>query len=65
MKEDDKKMAAISPKVSYGTFDLQAVLTLPYAGDCQIYYKRKLSLFNLTIFNSTLLFVRRALLFVG
>lgn len=53
MKEDHKNMAAITPKISYGTFDLQAMLTLPYAGDCQIYYKRQLSLFNFTIFNST------------
>lgn len=32
--------------MNYGTFDVQVVLTLPYAVDCQIYYKRKLSLFN-------------------
>lgn len=36
----------------YVSFDLQAVLTLPFAGDCQIYYKRKLSLYNFNIFDS-------------
>ncbi|CAH1110537.1 unnamed protein product [Psylliodes chrysocephalus] len=51
MKENDKKASKNDSKISYGTFDLQAVLTLPYAGDCQIYYKRKLSLFNFTVFD--------------
>lgn len=34
------------------TFDLQAVLSVPFAGDAQIYYKRKLSVYNFTIFDS-------------
>lgn len=41
-------MVAISPKVSYDRFDLQAVLTFPYAGNYQVYHKWKLSLFNST-----------------
>lgn len=31
----------------YGSFDLEAVLTLPYAGDGPIYFKRKLSLYTI------------------
>lgn len=34
------------------TFDLQAVLMVPFAGDCKIYYKRKLSVYNFTILDS-------------
>lgn len=52
MKLQDAKAAENNPKMIYGSFDLQAVLTLPFSGDCQIYYKRKLSLFNFTIFDS-------------
>jgi len=40
------------PDTLYGTFDLEAVLQLPYAGDGKIYYSRKLSLLNFTIFDS-------------
>lgn len=52
MKEADALSAKGNPKILYGSFDLQAVLTLPFAGDCQIYYTRKLSVFNFCIFDS-------------
>lgn len=53
MKSNDKQYAKANPKsVIYATFDLQAVLTLPYAGDGKIYYSRKLSVLNFTIFDS-------------
>lgn len=52
MKLQDAKAAEKNPKIIHGRFDIQAVLTLPFSGDCQIYYKRKLPLFNFTIFNS-------------
>lgn len=32
-------------------FDLQAILYVPHAGDSQIYYKRKLAIYNFTIFD--------------
>ena len=35
------------------TFDLQAVLTTPFAGDAQLYYKRKLSVYNFTIYDNS------------
>ena len=35
------------------TFDLQAVLTTPFAGDAQIYYKRKLAVYNFTIYDKS------------
>lgn len=41
-----------NPFLIYATFDLQAILTLPFAGECQIYYERKLSMYNFTIFDS-------------
>ncbi len=53
MKENDKKLAENNPTMIYATFDLQTVLVLPFCQDSQVYYKRKLSLFNYTIFDST------------
>ncbi len=53
MKKSDKEHAKLNEKTTmYLTFDLQAVLTLPYAGDGQIYYSRKLSVLNFTIHDS-------------
>ncbi|XP_030747603.1 uncharacterized protein LOC115876055 isoform X2 [Sitophilus oryzae] len=52
MKTKDKKDAENSETMIYATFDLQAVLTLPFAGDAQIYFSRKLSLMNFTIYDS-------------
>lgn len=40
-----------NPSMIYATFDLQAVLVLPFCQDSLVYYK--LSLFNSTIFDST------------
>jgi hypothetical protein len=42
---DDQSFKAI-------TFDLQAVLYTPFSGDCQIFYKRKLAVYNFTIYES-------------
>lgn len=53
MKSNAKQYATANPKsVIYATFDLQAVLTVPYAGDGKIHYSRKLSILNFTIFDS-------------
>lgn len=53
MKSNDKQYAIENPKsVIYATFDLQAVLASPYAGDEKIYYSRKLLVLNFTIFDS-------------
>lgn len=53
MKESDMKCARESEeKKRTATFDLQATLYIPHAGDCQIYYSRKLSIFNFTIYDS-------------
>ena len=49
MKNADKINAKHNPTVVPITFDLEAVLPTPFAGDSQIYYKRKLSVFNFTI----------------
>ena len=45
MKNADKINAKSNPTVVAITYDLKAVLPTRYAGDSQIYYKRKLSLF--------------------
>jgi len=34
------------------SFDLQSILSLPFAGDNQLYYRRKLNVYNFTIFDS-------------
>jgi len=52
MKNKDKNEAEISETMIYASFDLQAVLTLPYAGDAQIYFSRKLSVMNFTVYDS-------------
>ncbi|CAI6355658.1 unnamed protein product [Macrosiphum euphorbiae] len=52
MKKEDKNIAIDNKGKHFRSvsFDLQAVLNLPHAGDSQIYYKRKLSVFNFTIY---------------
>ncbi|KAE9528873.1 hypothetical protein AGLY_012448 [Aphis glycines] len=51
-KNKDKNDAEISKTMIYASFDLQAVLTLPYAGDAQIYFSIKLSIMNFTVYDS-------------
>ena len=52
-KEEDKKSAlADRDRLVYATFDLQALLTLPYCEDSQLYFSRKLSCMNFTIYDS-------------
>jgi hypothetical protein len=51
-KELDKQKAAEDRTFKTVAFDLQAVLYTPYAGDSQIFYKRKLSVYNFTIYES-------------
>jgi hypothetical protein len=51
MKKADKEAAAASSDTLRAiTFDLEAVLTTPFAGDSQIYYKRKLAVYNFTVY---------------
>ena len=47
-KEADKKRAAEDKSFKAITFDQQAVLYTPCSGDCQIFYKRKLAVYNFT-----------------
>ena len=49
-KAVDKDKAKAEESYHAVIFDLQAVLTTPFAGDAQIYYKRKLSVYNFTIY---------------
>ena len=51
-KASDKKRAVSDSSFIAATFDLQAVLGTPHGGDCQIYYKRKLAVYNFTIFET-------------
>jgi len=52
-KKSDKEKPTTDTSFRAITFDLQAVLNLPHAGDAQIYYKRKLSVYNFTIYESS------------
>ena len=52
-KAVDKDRAKADHSYHSVIFDLQAVLTTPFAGDAQIYYKRKLSLYNFTIYDNS------------
>ena len=50
-KEQDKQRAVSDPKYHTVTFDLQAVLTTPCSRVSQLYYKRKLQCYNLTVYS--------------
>lgn len=52
MKEEDMKKGVLETSQITITFDLQAVLSIPFAGDSQIYYRRKLNVYNFTIYDS-------------
>lgn len=54
MKSNDKLKSALDNGLTFRTisFDLQAILSLPFAGDNQLYYRRKLNVYNFTIFDS-------------
>ena len=49
----DKDRAKADDSYHSVTFDLHAVLMTPFAGDAQIYYKRKLAVYKL---QSTILY---------
>lgn len=51
LKEDCKQAAQKDPKILCGTFDLQQVIYTPISNDSQIFYKRRLSNYNLTFYN--------------
>lgn len=54
MKANDMKIASTDEENRRTiSFDLQAVLSVPYTGDAQIFYRRKLSLYNFTIYECT------------
>ena len=55
MKEDDKKRSAEEKGISFRSisFDLQAILSVPHAGDSQIFYKHKLNVYNFTIYDAS------------
>ena len=50
-KEADKKEAGVNPSYHSATFDLEAVLTTPCTRVSQLYYKRKLSVYNLSVYS--------------
>lgn len=50
-KESDKEQAANSVDHCVAAFDLQKVLIAPKADVSQLYYKRKLSTYNLTVYD--------------
>lgn len=52
MKASDKQRAKEDKGIRFRTisFDLQAILSVPFSGDNQIYYRRKLNVYNFTIF---------------
>lgn len=49
-KDNDKKRASIDQSFVTATFDLQSVLQIPSSDVSPMYYSRKLSCFNLTIY---------------
>lgn len=50
-RDDDKKIAKENTNVLSFNFDLQAVLTTPKGPAGQIFYLRKLAIYNLTVYN--------------
>lgn len=55
MKEEDKRQSVADKGKSFRSisFDLQAILSIPHAGDNQIYYKHKLNVYNFTIYDAS------------
>nr|CAH7758215.1 unnamed protein product [Callosobruchus chinensis] len=55
MKEKDKTQATENHGTEFRaiTFDLQAILPIPFAGDSQVYYKSHLNVYNFTIYDSS------------
>ncbi|CAH1973183.1 unnamed protein product [Acanthoscelides obtectus] len=53
MKENDKKRAVENKGREFRaiSFDLQAILPIPFAGDSQVYYKSHLNVYNFTIYD--------------
>ena len=51
VKDKVKELAKTDEKINGACFDLQQVLTTPKSMSSQLYYRRKLSTFNLTVFN--------------
>ena len=41
----------MKPEVAIATFDLQSVLQIPSTQVSQLYYSRKLNMFNLTVYS--------------
>lgn len=54
IKSNDKLKSALDNGLTFRTisFDLQAILSLPYTGDNQLYYRKMLNVYNFTIFDS-------------
>ncbi|MCG8049000.1 MAG: hypothetical protein N0E48_25925 [Candidatus Thiodiazotropha endolucinida] len=50
-KENDKKVSQSDKSVCAVTFDLEAVLSTPCSNVSQVYYKRKLNSYNLTVYS--------------
>ena len=48
-KEKDKKLSMKSSEIHTATFDIQKVLSTPCSLVSQVYYKRKLAVYNLTV----------------
>lgn len=55
MKSDDKQKSQTEKGKTFRSisFDLQAILSIPHAGDNQIYYKHKLNVYNFTIYDAS------------
>ena len=52
-KKRDKQRMDTDPQFLSATFDLQSILQIPCGDTSQLYYKRKLALHNLTIYESS------------
>ncbi|KAK7106444.1 hypothetical protein V1264_017700 [Littorina saxatilis] len=50
-KTNDKKLAQENNEISVATFDLESVLSTPCNNISQTHYKRKLAVYNLSIYN--------------
>ena len=51
-KKEDKEKAARDPSFVTATFDLQSVLQIPSSDVSQMYYKRKICVYNFTIYEA-------------
>ena len=52
LKDEAKEHSSVDPKFHFATFDLQSILQAPCADSSPMYYRRKIVVYNFTIYGN-------------